>query len=220
VSNVRAESAALGVHYPVAIDDDYGTWNAYDNEYWPADYLIDAQGDIRHVTFGEGGYATTEQLIRELLQAAHPHQALPAATNVPDLTPTGELSPETYVGYDRLQYLAPDQQVVQNAPARYQFPASLPFGELGLAGIWTEHAQEATAGAGAELELNFLAQYVYLVLGGSGTLNVSVDGQAVQTIHVGGIPRLYTLYRADAGVTGKLLLRASPGIQAFDFTFG
>jgi cytochrome c biogenesis protein CcdA/thiol-disulfide isomerase/thioredoxin len=219
VSNVRAQSAALGVHYPVAVDDDYGTWNAYDNEYWPADYLIDAQGNVRHVTFGEGDYSTTEALIRQLLTAAHPHLALPAATDVPNLTPTGEMSPETYVGYQRLQYLDPDQ-VVQNAASRYQFPASLPLGAMGLSGTWTDHAQEATAGPGAELELSFLAKDVYLVLGGTGTLNVSVNGREVQTIHVTGVPRLYTLYRAGSNVTEKLLLRASPGVQAYDFTFG
>jgi cytochrome c biogenesis protein CcdA/thiol-disulfide isomerase/thioredoxin len=67
VSNVRAQAAALGVHYPVAVDDSYATWNAYSNQYWPAEYLIDAQGDVRHVHFGEGGYAITEQLIRQLL---------------------------------------------------------------------------------------------------------------------------------------------------------
>jgi cytochrome c biogenesis protein CcdA/thiol-disulfide isomerase/thioredoxin len=219
VSNVRAESASLGVHYPVAVDDDYGTWNAYSNEYWPADYLIDAQGNVRHVAFGEGGYSTTERLIRQLLDAAHPHLTLPAATGVPNLTPTGEMSPETYVGYDRLQYLIPSH-VTQNAPARYRFPASLPLGGMGLSGTWTVHAQEATAGPRAELELGFLARDVYLVLGGSGTLDVSVNGHAVQTIHVSGIPRLYTLYRAGSQVQGKLLLHASPGIQAFDFTFG
>ena len=78
VSNVRAQAAALGVRYPVAIDDSYATWDAYDNEYWPADYLIDAQGTVRHVHFGEGDYAGTEQLIRQLLTAAHPGPALPA----------------------------------------------------------------------------------------------------------------------------------------------
>ena len=71
-SNVRAEAASLGVHYPVAIDDNYATWNAYGNEYWPADYLIDATGDVRHVHFGEGDYADTETLIRQLLTDAHP----------------------------------------------------------------------------------------------------------------------------------------------------
>jgi cytochrome c biogenesis protein CcdA/thiol-disulfide isomerase/thioredoxin len=71
VANVRAQAAALGVRYPVAVDDGYATWNAYSNQYWPAEYLIDTQGDIRHIHFGEGDYTTTEQLIRQLLRAAH-----------------------------------------------------------------------------------------------------------------------------------------------------
>ena len=87
VSTVRAQAAALGVRYPVAVDDSYATWNAYSNQYWPAEYLIDAQGDVRHVHFGEGGYAITEQLIRQLLRAAHPGRGsssqLPAAPNEP-----------------------------------------------------------------------------------------------------------------------------------------
>jgi thiol-disulfide isomerase/thioredoxin len=220
VSNVRAQAAALGVHYPVAIDDNYATWNAYSNEYWPADYLIDAHGDVRHVHFGEGDYAGTEQLIRQLLHAAQPGVSLPPPTNVPNKTPTGLLSPETYLGYDRLQYLVPGNQVVRGAPAVYRFPASLPLGGLGLSGVWTEHAQEATAGAKAELELGFHAQEVYLVLGGHGTLDVTVNGRPTQTIDVGSVPRLYTLYQGRSAANGRLLLHASPGVEAYDFTFG
>jgi cytochrome c biogenesis protein CcdA/thiol-disulfide isomerase/thioredoxin len=220
VSNVKTQSASLGVHYPVAVDDSYGTWDAYDNEYWPADYLIDASGDVRHVHFGEGDYGTTEQLIRQLLLAAHPGLSLPPPTDVPNLTPAGELSPETYVGYERLQYLLPSSGVVQDAPAAYHFPGTLPLGGMGLSGTWTDHSQEATAGASAELELGFLAQHVYLVLGGTGTLDVSVNGRHIETLNVAGVPRLYTLYQAAQTTTGKLLLRASPGVQVYDFTFG
>jgi cytochrome c biogenesis protein CcdA/thiol-disulfide isomerase/thioredoxin len=219
VSNVRAQAAALGVRYPVAIDDNYATWNAYDNEYWPADYLIDAHGNVRHIHFGEGDYATTEQLIRQLLRQAHPRRALPPPTEVPVKTPAGELSPETYVGYSQLQYLDPDD-VVRNAPATYHFPASLPLGALGLSGTWTDHAQEATAGPRAGMELNFLARDVYLVLGGTGTLGVSVDGRHTRTIRIGGVPRLYTLFQAATAVNGTLRLHPSPGVQAYDFTFG
>jgi thiol-disulfide isomerase/thioredoxin len=220
VSNVRAEAAAFGVHYPVAIDDDYGTWNAYDNEYWPADYLIDAQGNVRHVNFGEGDYSTTEQLIRELLTGAHPGRALPPATDVPNLTPTGEMNPETYIGYERLQYLVPSPVVAENTPASYQFPQTLPLGGLGMSGTWTEHAQEATAGAGAELELAFVARDIYLVLGGQGTVGVSINGHQTATITVTGVPRLYTLYQARSAGTGTLVLHVSAGVQAYDFTFG
>ena len=220
VSNVRAQAAALGVRYPVAIDDDYATWNAYDNEYWPADYLVDASGDVRHVHFGEGDYSGTEQLIRQLLAAARPGRPLPRPTDVPDKTPAGEMSPETYVGYEQVQYLVPGNDVVSNAPAVYHFPASLPLGGFALAGTWTERAEEATSGPGAELELNFLAKEVYLVLGGRGTVDVSVNGRRAQAIDVAGVPRLYTLFQAGSSTTGTLLLRASPGVQAYDFTFG
>ncbi|HEY2575619.1 MAG TPA: cytochrome c biogenesis protein CcdA [Streptosporangiaceae bacterium] len=220
VSNVRAQATALGVHYPVAVDDDDATWNAYNNQYWPADYLIDAQGHVRHVHFGEGDYSATEKDIRTLLTAAHRSASLPAATDVPNRTPAGEMNPETYVGYSRLQYLDSSSGVTQNAPAAYHFPAHLPLGAMGLSGTWTVHAEEATAGNGAELELGFLAQDVYLVLGGTGTLQVTVNGRPTQTIHVTGVPRLYTLVKAASSTSGTLLLRASPGIQAYDFTFG
>ncbi len=220
VSNVRTEAAALGVRYPVAIDDHYDTWNAYDNEYWPAEYLIDAQGNVRHVHFGEGDYATTEHLIRELLVDAHPGLVLPPPTNVPNLTPTGEMNPETYVGYERLQYLLPSSVVAENTPAIYHFPKTLQLGGLGLAGTWTEHAQEATAGRDAEMELGFLAKDIYLVLGGQGTIGVSIDGRPTATIKVGGVPGLYTLYQASTTSTGTLVLHVSPGVQAYDFTFG
>jgi cytochrome c biogenesis protein CcdA/thiol-disulfide isomerase/thioredoxin len=221
VSNVRAQAAALGVRYPVAIDDNDKTWDAYDNEYWPADYLIDAQGVVRHVHFGEGDYGGTEGLIRQLLRSAHPGVALPPPTDVANLTPTSETNPETYVGYDRVEYLEPLAGVVQNASASYQIPATLPVGAFGLSGTWIEHAQEATAGSGAELELRFVADDVYLVLGGTGTVTVSVDGQEEKTVEVGGAPRLYTLYRASSSTTaGTMILHLAPGVQVYDFTFG
>ena len=94
------------------------------------------------------------------------------------------------------------------------------MGGLGLSGTWTEHAQEATAGRDARLELGFLAQDVYLVLGGTGTISVSVNGHHTQTIDVAGTPRLYTLDQASSDTTGTLRLQVSPGVQAYDFTFG
>ncbi len=220
VSNVRSEAAALGVRYPVAVDDDYDTWDAYDNEYWPADYLVDARGDVRHIGFGEGDYSGTERLIRELLLAAHPGITLPPPTDVPNRTPTGELSPETYVGYRNLQYLIPDDRVARNVPAVYHFPASLPIGGLGLSGTWTDRSEEATAGAGARMELGFLARDVYLVLGGRGTVEVSEAGRSTRTIDVSGVPKLYSLFAAGRVTTGVLHLRVSAGVQAYDFTFG
>jgi hypothetical protein len=146
--------------------------------------------------------------------------ALPPATDVPNLTPAGQMNPETYLGYERLQYLDPAGPIARNAPAVYHFPATLPLGALGLAGTWTIHAQEATAGPGAELELGFLAKDIYLVLGGRGTVDESINGHYFATIRVGAVPKLYTLFRAGATNSGTLRLRVSPGVQAYAFTFG
>ena len=219
VSNVRSEAASLGVKYPVAVDDNYQTWDAYDNEYWPADYLVDAQGDVRHVSFGEGGYSDTEGLIRQLLTDAQPSAVLPPATDVANQTPTGEESPETYVGYQEEQYIVNDN-LTRDAPAVYQFPSEDPLGGLALSGTWTEHAQEATAGRDAAMELGFLANNVYLVMGGSGTVDVSINGKHTQSIIVAGVPKLYTLFHADKSTTAMLELTASLGVEAYDFTFG
>ena len=220
VSNVKTAMKHLGVDYPVAIDDNYDTWNAYANEYWPAEYLIDANGDVRHVDFGEGGYADTEQLIRDLLTAAHPGVALPRATDVANKTPGEPMSPETYIGYDRVQYLDSPSPVVENAPAQYSFPQSLPPGAFALSGTWDEQSEEATAGAKAELAINFLAEDVYLVIGGSGTMQVAINGRPTQTITVKGVPGLYTLFHAASDTAATMTLKVSPGVQVYDFTFG
>jgi cytochrome c biogenesis protein CcdA/thiol-disulfide isomerase/thioredoxin len=221
VSNVRAMSKALGVDYPVAVDDNYGTWNAYSNEYWPADYLVDANGVIRHEEFGEGNYGLTENLIRGLLVAAHPGLKLPPRTDVPNLTPTQPTNPETYVGYDRLQYLDDAKAPAPNLPTAFRFPAFLAADYFSFSGLWTDHAEEATADKQAKLELSFQDQDVYLVMGGAGTVTVSNgNGLAPTTIHVKGVPKLYTLFHSKSTAAGTLKMTFTPGVQAYDFTFG
>ncbi len=96
----------------------------------------------------------------------------------------------------------------------------MPLGELGLSGTWTEHAQEATAGADASLTLGFLADDVYLVMGGSGTVPVSINGKPTKTVDVSGVPKLYTLFQSSSTTTAKLSLRVPPGVEVYDFTFG
>ena len=121
-SNVPAGARRLGLTFPVALDNSYGTWNAYDNQSWPAAYLIDATGQIRHVSIGEGDYASEEQIIRQLLIAAHPGIALPPATDVPDTTPNNpNQSPETYLGAERaavLQRQHPTRPASSRCPPR------------------------------------------------------------------------------------------------------
>src|SRR5207302_5352558 len=118
--NVRSAVSRLGVRYPVALDNDYATWNAYQNQYWPAEYLVDQHGDVRHVGFGEGEYDTTEKDIRLLLKAGG-HSALPSAKRMPDLTPTTSLTPETYLGYSRLDRYS-GSQIASDVAHRYSFP--------------------------------------------------------------------------------------------------
>jgi cytochrome c biogenesis protein CcdA/thiol-disulfide isomerase/thioredoxin len=221
VSNVASAGKKLGVDYPVAVDDNYDTWDAYNNQYWPAEYLIDQQGVIRHEEFGEGDYSGTETAIRALLQAGGVTN-LPVPTDVPNRTPTGPLSPETYVGYERLQdeAFAADPALVIDVPTRYQLPVQLPLGTLGFGGTWTVNSEEATAGSGAELDLGFEAADVYLVLGGNGTVQVSVDGRHSMTVDVSGVPGLYTLVGNASEEAGTLGLNFSPGVEAYDFTFG
>ncbi len=218
-SNVAAAARQLGVVYPIAIDDNYGTWNAYENEYWPAEYLIDATGHIRHVDFGEGNYGQTETLIRQLLVAAHPTVVLPRRTDVPDLTPTDQTTPESYLGYQRLENLD-DQTVQDDQLATYQAPSTVPQDQLAYGGQWDIGSQSSTAGKGAQLLLNFQASDVYLVLGGQGTIRVSVNGIPTRTVRVAGVPRLYQLVGPGSYQQGLLSLSVSPGVQAYDFTFG
>ncbi len=221
ISNVKAQAKALGVKYPIAVDNNLGTWNAYGNEYWPAEYLVDAQGTVRHVDFGEGSYSQTEHLIRSLLVAAHPGLKLPPPTSVPNLTPTQQTNPESYVGLERLQYLDANTQPKAGTPTRFQFPSTLQPYTFALSGTWTFAQQEATSGTNAKLEINYLAQHIYLVMGGQGTVQVSAgDGTPPTTLHVRGVPRLYTLLSASHSSAGTMVLKLSPGVQAYDFTFG
>jgi cytochrome c biogenesis protein CcdA/thiol-disulfide isomerase/thioredoxin len=219
VSNVTVAAKQLGVTYPVAIDNNYATWDAYENEYWPAEYLIDATGHVRHVDFGEGEYGQTETFIRQLLVAANPKVVLPARTDVPDRTPTEQTTPESYLGYQHPQNLA-GQTVMEDQMSPYQAPASIPLDEYAYNGQWSIGSESATAGKGATLSLNFEAQDVYLVLGGTGTIEVSVDGKPTKTVEVRGVPRLYQLVGAGSYEQGLLSLTVSPGVQAYDFTFG
>jgi cytochrome c biogenesis protein CcdA/thiol-disulfide isomerase/thioredoxin len=217
LSNVRGASKRLGVEYPVALDNDFGTWNAYGNQYWPAEYLIDRNGHVRHAHFGEGEYTKTEGLIRRLL-AQKPGTALPAAVRKPDETPRELVTPESYLGYQRLDRYA-GLPVREDKSAEYTFPKLLAQNELAYAGRWTVGPQRIVAESNARLRLHFQAMHVYLVLGGHGRVEKLVDGRAVGMTAVNG-DRLYTLLSFPKAVDGTLELRFSPGLSAYAFTFG
>ena len=216
-SNVAAGVRRLGLTFPVALDNSYGTWNAYDNQSWPAAYLIDASGQIRHVSIGEGDYGGEEQLIRQLLTAAHPGIALPRATDVPDTTPEDSAqTPETYLGAERQQGYHGNTPY---ATGQFTAPATLPADSFALAGAWTIGQESITAGQGAGITLAFHASKVYLDVGGTGTLTVSAGGTS-KVIRVSGAPDIYTVATEQPAGDGTVTIRLSPGLQAYSFTFG
>ncbi len=221
-NNVADAIKQFGIHYPVAQDNDLATWSAYNNQYWPAEYLIDAQGNVRETNFGEGEYDTTEKNIRALLQEAKGMTTvLPTAPSAADLTPTGQISPETYLGTDR----------------RLGFEDSastLGGNQWTLSGGWDIGSQYiTTTDTQASLSYSFTAKDVYLVLNpstsGVGTVEVQLDGKTVNgvgTDAVNGVitvdtDRLYHLVHLDGDESHVLTLRfKSTGIKAFAFTFG
>ncbi len=214
LGNVRQATHDLHVTWPVALDNKYGTWNAYSNEYWPAEYLIDRTGHIRHVHFGEGDYGGSEREIRALLATPLPART----TSVADRTPTEQSTPESYLGYERLQRYA-GSQIAPNKAAPYRFPFGLGNDELAYSGIWNVGPQAIVAGLGARLRLHFQARYVYLVLGGNGHVQSLIDGKPAGTVDVNGY-RLYTIRSGTTAEDAILELRFDPGVKAYAFTFG
>ena len=216
LSNVRKATHELDVTWPVALDNEYATWNAYANEYWPAEYFVDRQGHVRRAHFGEGEYQQSEELIRTLLGTGVPKRM----TQVADATPTGLLSPETYLGLNRLdasRYVGDRPQ--PNREATYRFPAAVPQNALAFAGRWSLRTQNALAGAGARLRFHFHARKVYVVLGGKGTVQVLVGGRPLKTLDVTEY-KLYTAASSRRMEDAVLELRFSPGVRGYSFTFG
>jgi len=234
--NVAAAIVRLGITYPVAQDNEYSTWTAYSNEYWPADYLIDATGHVRSTHFGEGDYNQTEQEIRGLLaEAGSSAMASPAP---PASAPPFVMNQtqETYIGTDRANTFASPESAA-SGPKQYSFPGSLPDDTFAVSGTFDFQLQYATASAaGDKLELSFFARDVYLVAAGDTpvptTVTVTgVDGAATtedvaadgsMTIgrpgytpgpSAGGRPCTVTVTFNAAGARGLLLhvRRLSPG---------
>jgi len=217
LGNVRSAVKRLGIHYPVALDNSFGTWQAYHNQYWPADYLVDQLGQVRHVHFGEGAYAETEHDIRLLLEAGGSTE-LAGNVREPDRTPTELRTPESYLGYSRIgDYRGSPLRT--DRPATYSFPASLPRDSFAYAGIWTVADERIVAGASARLRLHFHAHDVHLVIAGHGSVSVTLNGQRRGSVAVDG-DRLYTLVTQDRARDGLLTLSFTPGLAAYAFTFG
>jgi cytochrome c biogenesis protein CcdA/thiol-disulfide isomerase/thioredoxin len=231
-SNVRGAIAQNGLKYPVVQDNDYATWTAYSNQYWPAKYLIDANGQVRYVHFGEGEYAKTERAIRSLLAEAG-EGGLGGMAGTRADTPEGVATPETYLGAARAERFT--NGAIREGVHDYGrgAPKSLPPSHLAYRGKWGIAQDGAVAGPGARLFLNFHAREVYLVLGSpdrTRKMKVLLDGRAIgagvagpdvrgSTVTVGG-QRLYRLVSLPRSGDHRLELRPANGVRGYAFTFG
>jgi cytochrome c biogenesis protein CcdA/thiol-disulfide isomerase/thioredoxin len=218
--NVEDAVESLGIRYPVALDNAYGTWNAWGNRYWPAKYFVDRRGHVRFAHFGEGAYEESEDVIRTLL--AEEGLPDPVSRTIPDRTPSGPQTPETYLGYERIERFV-GSELVRDAEATYTIPRVVPTGAVAFGGRWTVERERIVAGEDARLRLGFYAQDVFLVLGtsaGTGTVEVALDGKTRGTVRVS-LDRLYPLIELPAPARDHTLdLRFSPGVEAYAFTFG
>jgi cytochrome c biogenesis protein CcdA/thiol-disulfide isomerase/thioredoxin len=240
-ANVRKAVADLGIRYPVALDNNLAIWRAFENRYWPAHYLADAQGRIRYHHFGEGSTDETEAAIRSLLI----ENGAAGLGETTDVNATGASaaadfasvrSPETYIGSKRAKAFA-SPGGFQGGAADYRLPASLSLNEWGLDGRWSVEPQRAVSGGkGALIAFLFQARDLHLVLGSSTgkpvRFRVLIDGKAPGEDHGMDIDaagngqvtgqRLYQLVRQKGGSKERLFTieLLDPGAEAYAFTFG
>lgn len=244
-ANVERAVREMGVSYPIAIDSNQGVWRAFNNQYWPADYFIDAKGRIRHHHFGEGDYDESERVIQDLLKengaTGFPHadtsftgSAIEAAPNWPSVR-----SRETYVGFNRAENFASPQRVSRGSRASYTAPARLSLNEWALSGAWTIDSERGVLeSAPGKILFRFHSRDLHCVLaptvdGKPVRFRVSLDGAAPGDDHgadtapdgAGEIrePRLHQLIRQKGdGVEDRTfgIEFLDPGVQAYVFTFG
>jgi len=216
-ANVVSGAKDLGITYPIAMDNAFSTWTNYRNRYWPAEYLIDQQGTVRHVRFGEGGYEDTEKLIRQLLSEGD--QNLPPAVESRDTTPRQKLTPETYFSVGKVVNYRGDGEYDEGTRI-FTLPDELPDDSYALGGTWALDYQGITAqNDDNAIALNYHARNVYMVVGGTGTVTVTGDGKTT-TIPVSGPPNMRQLVADDQDGAGSLEVSLSQGLQAFSFTYG
>ena len=220
--NVQRAIHDDGITYPVVQDNELKTWQAWSNQAWPAEYLIDARGHVRHGQLGEGDYAGSERAIRTLLVAAGAKGLGGMARPRGAITPSLQTTPETYVGTARAERFANAPRHGTVAYTRTP-PAKLALSHFSLGGIWTIGSQAARAGVGATLGARVQARDVYLVLSppphGTGHVQLSIDGRVARTFTVR-TQRLYTLARFRKLGIHTLELRPEAGVAAYSFTFG
>jgi cytochrome c biogenesis protein CcdA/thiol-disulfide isomerase/thioredoxin len=244
IDNVKQAVAKLKIDYPVAIDNNYGIWRAFDNEYWPADYFIDAQGRIRHHFFGEGDYAESEKVIQQLLAEAGKGN-LPAG--VVSVSATGaEAAPdesdvqssETYIGFARSENFGSPGGAVGDTPHVYATGELKQLNDWGLSGDWTVGGQSATLNkTDGAISFRFHARDLHLVLGPAANgkpvrFRITIDGVAPGQSHGADVNadgegvvtdnRLYQLVRQSGPIMDRTftIQFLDPDVQAYAFTFG
>ncbi len=231
-SNVQKAVVDAGIQYPVALDNNFSTWNAYDNRYWPAKYLIDKDGQVRYTHFGEGDYQETEETIQTLLKETG--KLVTDSVEIErSVTSAGRSqTPETYLGYERAERFANRDQFVANAPVNYTVADSLKQNEWSLSGKWqiNEESSQSLADE-SKLSINFSGKEVYLVMSGppgafvgvtvgDQILPGGVDVDAKNQILIDGA-RLYTIGNLDTYTSGKTVTLTFPtGVTVNAFTFG
>jgi len=228
-SNVRDAVAANRLRYPIALDNDYGTWNAWGNRYWPAKYLIDARGHVRYWHFGEGDYDGTERAIRALLAEAGRAPGSDGAAAVTAEHPEhGVTTPETYLGWVRARGFA---ELPVPGTRRYGDGVDAPEPDrFVLRGRWMVGRERAVAGAGARIDANVGARRVFLVMGSPGRVRVLLDGRPLPDRYAGpdvhdgvvrvGAQRLYRLVDFGRVERRVVTLEFDRGVVAYAFTFG
>ncbi|MGO2111896.1 MAG: redoxin domain-containing protein [Pseudoclavibacter sp.] len=217
--NVAAAIDDLGIEYPVALDNGLETWTNYRNRYWPAHYLIDASGTVRAVTFGEGNYAETEQMIRDLLVQADPNAQLPPMTATSDDTPeVGSTTRETYLSPTKVVNFGGDETYGMGDRS-FTYPAQQPRDSFALQGAFTLTSQGISSDSNGSIRLLYTAATVRMVLGGSGTVTVK-DGSKEWELAVDGPPGSYVLVEGEAIHDADLTVTLGPGVDAYSFTFG
>lgn len=235
-ANVEDAMQRFGLNFPVILDNDYETWRAYKNNYWPHKYLIDIHGNVVYEHVGEGAYDKTEQKIRELLKEREQVLGIEVGLDdslVSEMVPeikTNARSPETYFGSFRNELLM--NGVAKKAGKQsFSLPSALSLNKLYLNGEWNIEGEFAEAVLNSEVHYKYSAKEVYIVAEAEngGTITVLQDGQVVGTsagadvengmVEVGK-SRLYKLINNDKGAEHLLELRVSPGVKLFAFTFG
>jgi cytochrome c biogenesis protein CcdA/thiol-disulfide isomerase/thioredoxin len=230
-SNVRQAISSDGIKYPVVQDNKYGTWSAWQNQYWPAEYLIDAKGQVRHVQFGEGDYKQSEAAVRALLADAGAKSLPPPMTATAIMASAGLGTPETYLDVQRTQgFVNPIESGV-----RTYHGGSVSLNHFALNGIWWA-TSESIMPVGGEASITGAVQAakVYLVLTSAGNVprtgRVLLDGQPIPNAHAGadvknGVvtitgQRLYSLISFPTAQDFTFTVQLPPGVSAYDFTFG